>query len=203
MAPPLNVVYPDWLGYGFPMTTVSAWQKKLPLWATLFRMFVVPVIVIFMLWQPEGWNWWSAALFILASLSDWLDGYWARKYKAETDTGKLLDPIADKFLVSTVLILLIPMERIEALLVVLLLNRDIIINGLRSFAASKGKIISAGPMGKWKTAVQMVAIPAILIHQNVGPLNGQQIGYWGLWLSLGLSLFSAAQYVFAYARAID
>jgi len=165
-------------------------------------MLVVPVIVVLMIWQPDGWNWWTAVIFVLASLSDWLDGYWARKYKAETDTGKLLDPIADKFLVSTVLILLIPLGRIEALLVLLLLNRDIIINGLRSFAASKGKIISAGQMGKWKTAVQMVAIPAILIHENVGPLSGQAIGYWGLWLSLGLSLFSAAQYVVAYSRTV-
>jgi CDP-diacylglycerol---glycerol-3-phosphate 3-phosphatidyltransferase len=183
-----------------PTLTISPWKKKLPLWTTLFRMFMVPVIVVLMIWKPNGWNWWSAGLFILASLSDWLDGYWARKFNAVTDTGKLLDPMADKFLVSTVLILLIPLERIEAILVVLLLNRDIVINGLRSFAASKGKIISAGQMGKWKTAVQMVAIPAILIHENVGPLPAQEIGYWGLWFSLGLSLFSAAQYIFAYVR---
>lgn len=179
----------------------KAWQKKLPLWATLFRMYMVPVIVVLMLWKPSYWNWISAGLFIVASLTDWLDGYWARKYQAESDTGRLLDPIADKFLVSTVLILLIPLERVEAILVVLLLNRDIIINGLRSFAAAKGKIISAGQMGKWKTGVQMVAIPAILIYENVGPLSGQFIGYWGLWLSLGLSLFSAGQYALAYTRS--
>ena len=184
------------------MAEISAWQKKLPLWATLSRMFVVPVIVVLMVWQPLGWNWWTAALFIMASLTDWLDGYWARKYKAETDTGKLLDPIADKFLVSTVLIMLIPLERVDAILVLLLLNRDIIINGLRSFAAAKGKVISAGQMGKWKTAVQMVAIPAILIHENVGPLSGEAIGTWGLWISLGFSLFSAAQYAYAYSRTI-
>ncbi len=196
------LVYPDDspldVSYGFVMTT--AWQKKLPLWATLFRMYAVPLILGLMLWQPQHWNWMAAGLFILASISDWLDGYWARKYDAESDLGKLLDPIADKFLVSTVLILLIPVGRIEALLAVLLLNRDIIINGLRSFAASQGKIISAGTMGKWKTAVQMVAIPAILIHENVGPLSGHEIGYWGLWISLGLSLFSAGQYIAAYVR---
>lgn len=191
------------VSYGFCMATLSstAWQKNLALWATLFRMFMVPVIVVLILWQPPAWNWISAGVFILASLSDWLDGYWARKYKSESDTGKLLDPIADKFLVSTVLILLIPLQRIEAILVVLLLNRDIIINGLRSFAAAKGRVISAGQMGKWKTALQMVAIPAILIHENLGPLSGEFIGYWGLWASLGLSLFSAAQYIVAYSRA--
>ena len=178
----------------------SPFQKQLPLYLTLFRMVSVPFIVVLMIWQPSGWNWLSAGLFILASLSDWLDGYLARLYNAETDLGRLLDPIADKFLVSTVLILLIPLYRIEALLVVLLLNRDIIINGLRSFAAAQGKIISAGELGKWKTALQMVAIPAILIHDHVGPLSGQWIGYWGLWLSLILSLVSAAQYLVGFLR---
>ena len=120
--------------------------------------------------------------------------------KAESDLGRLLDPIADKFLVSTVLILLIPLERIEAILVVLLLNRDIIINGLRSFAAAQGKIISAGSLGKWKTAVQMVAIPAILIYENVGPLSGEIIGYWGLWFSFVLSYSSASEYVYKFFR---
>jgi CDP-diacylglycerol--glycerol-3-phosphate 3-phosphatidyltransferase len=180
--------------------TVAPWQKKLPLWLTFFRMLSVPFIVVLMLWQPPYWNWSTSALFILASISDWLDGYFARKYQAESDLGKLLDPIADKFLVSTVLILLIPLGRIEALLVVLLLNRDIIINGLRSFAASTGKIISAGSLGKWKTALQMVAIPAILIYENIGPLSGQWIGYWGLWLSLILSVISAAQYIYGFLR---
>lgn len=178
----------------------SDWKKNLPFWATLFRMIAVPVIVVLMIWEPEYWNWITALIFIAASISDWLDGYWARKYNAESDLGRLLDPIADKFLVSSVLILLIPLQRIEAILVLLLLNRDILINGLRSFAAAEGKVIAAGTMGKWKTAVQMVAIPAILIHENVGPLSGHFIGYWGLWLSLGLSLYSGLQYLWFFMK---
>lgn len=178
----------------------DSYIKKLPLWATFFRIAAVPFIALIMLLEWRYWNWLSAALFILASITDWLDGYWARKYKAESDLGKLLDPIADKILVSTVLILLIPIGRIEGLLVVLLLNRDILINGLRSFAAAKGKIISAGSLGKWKTGVQMVAIPALLIYENIGPLSGQFIGYWGLWISLLLSLLSAAEYVYNYFK---
>lgn len=178
----------------------KAYLKKLPLWATLFRIIAVPFIAAVMLLQPSYWNWISAILFTLASLTDWLDGYWARKYNAESDIGRLLDPIADKVLVSTILILLIPIGRIEALLVVLLLNRDILINGLRSFAASKGKIISAGSLGKWKTGVQMVAIPALLINDPIGPLSTSFLGYWGLWLSLVLSMASAAEYVYGYFK---
>jgi CDP-diacylglycerol--glycerol-3-phosphate 3-phosphatidyltransferase len=183
------------------MAELPYWKKQLPLWLTLFRIVSVPFIVALILIAPPFWNWLSAGLFVLASVSDWLDGYYARKYKVETNLGRLLDPIADKFLVSTVLILLIPLGRIEAVLVVVLLNRDIIINGLRSFAASEGKIISAGSLGKWKTALQMVAIPAILIYEAVGPLSGQWIGYWGLWASLALSLISAGQYLYGYLKS--
>lgn len=177
------------------------WKKNLPLWTTLFRMFAVPVIITLMIGQPTYWNWISSALFILASISDWLDGYWARKYKAETDLGRLLDPIADKFLVSSVLILLIPIKYIEALLVVVLLSRDILINGLRSFAAAQGKVIAAGTMGKWKTGVQMVAIPLILIHDDVWIIPTYILGYWGLWLSLGLSIYSGLQYTWGFFKA--
>ncbi len=178
----------------------ESYTKQLPMWATFLRIAAVPIIVVVMLIEAPYWNWVSASLFIFASITDWLDGYWARKYNAESDIGRLLDPIADKVLVSTVLILLIPLGRIEALLVVILLNRDILINGLRSFAASKGKIISAGQLGKWKTGFQMVAIPALLIHENVGPISGQFIGYWGLWISVGLSLLSAGEYMVGYFK---
>jgi CDP-diacylglycerol--glycerol-3-phosphate 3-phosphatidyltransferase len=182
------------------MTTIPHWKKQLPLWATLLRIFAVPLLIIIIIGQAPHWNWWSSVVFILASLSDYLDGYWARKYDAESDLGKLLDPIADKFLVSSVLILLIPLGRIEAILVLLLLNRDILINGLRSFAATKSEIISAGSLGKWKTAVQMVALPAILIYEPVLGLPLGEIGYWGLWLSLGLSLYSGFQYTWAFLQ---
>jgi CDP-diacylglycerol--glycerol-3-phosphate 3-phosphatidyltransferase len=162
---------------------------------------MVPLIIFVVLLQPPFWNWIAAAAFILASISDWLDGYWARKYKAETDIGKLLDPVADKFLVSSVLILLIPLGHIEAILVLLLLNRDILIGGLRSMAAAEGKILAAGPLGKWKTGVQMVAIPALFINDTLGPIAFRWVGYWGLWLSLALSLFSGLQYSYDYFRA--
>ena len=130
-------------------------------------------------------------------------GIESSKWHLLTGNKDSIYSIADKFLVSTVLILLIPLGRIEALLVVVLLNRDIIINGLRSFAASEGKIISAGSLGKWKTGLQMVAIPAILIYEPVGPLSGQWIGYWGLWASLVLSLISAGQYLWGYLKSLQ
>lgn len=169
--------------------------------ATLFRILIMPVVVVIMLWKPAYWNWISAILFVIASITDWLDGYWARKYKSETTLGKFLDPVADKVLVSSVLIMLIPLGRIEAIAVVILLNRDIIIGGLRAFAASHGTVIAADTLGKWKTGVQMVAIPSLLLYNDFLHLPWREVGYWGLWLSVVLSLISGFQYIVNFLQS--
>lgn len=171
-----------------------------PMIATLFRIVIVPLIIIIMLFKWPYWNWISAILFIIASITDWLDGYLARKLKSVSVMGKLLDPIADKVLVSSVLIMLIPLERIEALAVLILINRDVLIGGVRSMAASSGLIIDAGSLGKWKTAIQMVAIPVLIIGDSLFGIPMESIGYWGIWLSVALSLISGFQYVMGFMR---
>lgn len=178
---------------------VPLWKKKLALWATMGRIFTVPVIIA-LLYFPSAWtNWIAAAFFILASITDYYDGHWARKYGSVSSLGKLLDPMADKLLVSSVLIMLIPSTAVSPLMVVLLLGRDTVVSGLRSFAAAEGVIISAGPMGKWKTALQMVAIPALLIDNLFGLPVGV-LGYWLLWVTVALSLLSGAEYLMGYFR---
>lgn len=169
---------------------VSPW----PMVATLARIFIVPLIVVLMMWQPADWPLWCAVLFIVASITDWLDGYLARRLNSVSVMGKFLDPIADKVLVSSILIMLIPLEAIEALAVIILINRDVIIGGIRSVAATKGQVIDAGQMGKWKTALQMVAIPSLLLSFSWDFLPFQELGYWGLWLSVILSLYSGVGY---------
>ncbi|MEM7647033.1 MAG: CDP-diacylglycerol--glycerol-3-phosphate 3-phosphatidyltransferase [Pseudomonadota bacterium] len=169
---------------------------------TLFRMAVVPVIVALMIFRPEGWALLSWFLFVTASITDWLDGYLARKLNSVSTMGKLLDPMADKILVSSVLIMFIPLKQIEALAVLLLINRDIIIGGVRSMAASQGHIIAAGPLGKWKTTVQMIAIPCLFLGFDFDFLPFQTIGYYGLWLSVLLSLISGFQYFMGFSRKI-
>ena len=167
---------------------------------TLMRIFMVPVIVLLMLIKPPLWPLICWFLFVLASITDWLDGYLARKLNAVSKMGKLLDPIADKALVSSVLIMFIPMGLIEALAVLLLINRDVIIGGIRSMAASQGHIIDAGSLGKWKTVVQMVAIPSLFLSIDYHFLPFQPVGYYGLWLSVGLSLVSGFQYALAFYK---
>lgn len=170
------------------------------MWLTYFRMILVP-FVIGLLFIPSPWaGWLSAICFIIASVTDWLDGYWARKYQSESSMGQLMDPIADKVLVSSTLIMLLYLQRIDPILVILLLARDTFIGGLRSMAASQQIIIAARPLGKWKTGIQMSAIPCLLIYQPVLFLPVAQIGYYGLWFSTALSLFSAIEYAWGYYR---
>lgn len=169
---------------------VSPW----PLIATLFRIAIVPFIVVLMIYKPNHWPIICFILFVVASLTDWLDGYLARKLKSVTMMGKFLDPMADKVLVSSVLIMLIPLNLIEALAVVFLINRDVLIGSIRSIAAAKGQVIAAGPLGKWKTAIQMVAIPSLFLSQSWSFLPFYEVGYFGLWISVVLSLISGIQY---------
>jgi CDP-diacylglycerol--glycerol-3-phosphate 3-phosphatidyltransferase len=171
------------------------------MWVTLFRIALVPVIVALMLLKTPYWSLMSGVLFIVASVTDWLDGYLARKLNSTSDMGKLLDPIADKVLVSSVLLLFISLKWFEALGVLILINRDVIIGGVRSMAASKGQVIAAGNMGKWKTTLQMVGIPCLCFFETWDVQALYIVGYYGLWISVVLSLVSGVQYFIAFQKA--
>ncbi len=174
--------------------------KQLPMIATYGRMVLaIPLIILIKLGSP--WSIWPAAiLFILASLTDWLDGYWARKYNCESAMGKFMDPIADKILVLAALIMLLELGLLPSILVILLISRDIYIGGLRSVAAANQVIIAAKPFGKWKTGFQMIGIPCLLLSPEVDlkPLPLESLGLYALWFSLALSLISGVQYTWAY-----
>lgn len=143
----------------------------------------------------------AAALFIIASITDWGDGYYARLFNAQSTVGKFMDPIADKILVSTILILLIPSGHVGPILVILLLARDILIGGIRSIAAADRLIIDAKATGKWKTAFQMVGIPCLLIETPIFGLPLVEIGRGALWISVVLSVISGWEYVQMYRES--
>jgi len=172
-----------------------SWQTSLPNIITISRILFVPLIVV-ALWQGtvQG-GYIAAALFILASLGDYLDGYLARKYQVESVLGKFLDPIADKILVTSTLVMMIPAREVNPILVIILLSRDNLVNGIRAVAASENLIIAAGQLGKWKTAIQMVSIPAVLIREPVGFIPSYDLGIALLWLSVILSAYSGFQYI--------
>lgn len=131
---------------------------------TLARIFLVPIFMFFILIRIPYGEYIAAAVFVLAASTDGLDGYIARARKEVTKFGKLLDPLADKLLVSAALISLVEIDLVPAWIAVIIIGREFAVTGLRSIAASEGVIISASKLGKVKTVTQIVAIVAIILN---------------------------------------
>jgi CDP-diacylglycerol--glycerol-3-phosphate 3-phosphatidyltransferase len=136
----------------------------------------------------------AALVFGLASISDLLDGFLARRQQLVTNFGKFLDPLADKLVVSAALIMLIPLGRAPAWMVVVIVGRELAITGLRSMAVSEGKVISADELGKKKMVFQIVAILGLLLHYQYFGINFHAIGMFFLWLAVALTLWSGFNY---------
>ena len=191
-----------------PVPSLSAWpqwKKNLPMQLTWARIATCPPIIALLLIQDRfdggalcGYG--AAALFITASITDFFDGSLARRYDAVSTMGKFMDPIADKILVSSILIMLLPSGRIDPVLVLLLLSRDILIGGIRSIAAADNVVIDAKAAGKWKTGMQMTGIPMLLVRTPIFGIPLSEIGYALLWVSLVLSVYSGIQYARLYFR---
>jgi CDP-diacylglycerol--glycerol-3-phosphate 3-phosphatidyltransferase len=165
-----------------------------PNYLTLLRIAFVPLVILALHFHTFTWDMIAASLFGLASLTDYFDGYLARKHKIETVYGKFLDPLADKFLVICSLIMLQSLGRMEAVVVMLLVSRELTITGLRALASAEGIIVGASQGGKWKTATQMIAIPCLMI-QDFWVIPLYEIGRWLTYISIGLSLWSAKDYM--------
>lgn len=180
------------------------WRKQLPMWLTISRILLALPILALMTSNSMMSRWLACALFGIASITDYYDGYFARKYDASTNLGKFMDPVADKILVSAILVMLVVQSQIDPYMVVLIITRDNLIGGLRSVAAADQIVIAAKPAGKWKTAMQMIAIPFLILGPNLWgdnfPLH--KIGYGTLWISTILSLTSGWEYFKGYQEAI-
>ena len=161
---------------------------------TLLRVALVPVVVALLFFKSEEADFWAAWIFAGASITDYFDGYLARKQQNVSVFGKLMDPLADKFLVASSLIMLQEMGRIHPVVVILLICREFVITGLRALASAEGLIIDASTSAKWKTATQMVAIP-FLMGRNLWGIPLYAAGNVLLYISLGISLWSAKDYM--------
>lgn len=169
---------------------------------TLLRIAFVPIVVGMLFLRQTRWDVIAGFLFGAASITDYFDGYLARIHKLETVYGKLMDPLADKFLVVSSLIMLQYLGRIHPVVVILLICRELAITGLRALASAEGVIIAASASAKWKTATQMVAIPFIMGQSGLFGLPLYPIGMVLLYISLGISLWSAKDYVVDFFRAV-
>lgn len=150
---------------------------NLPNVLTLSRCAAVPLLVVLLLFDTKQSCFWAAFVFTAASITDWLDGYLARKWGIVTILGKFLDPLADKLIVMAALIMLIPYDRVPAWAVFIILARELIVAGIRSIASSEGIVIAASNLGKYKTIFQMVSIVGLLLHYRYYWFFGLEVDF--------------------------
>lgn len=180
---------------------------NLPNSLTVARIFLVPLLVVVLLTKLDAW--WpfgfskeilGAIIFSVASLTDWADGYLARRRKQVTDLGQWMDPLADKLLVTAALISLVQLGLAPAWMVAILLGREIAITVLRSVAYSRGLQLPASPLGKTKLVAQVVAILGLILGQgHVQPFF--IIGQIGLWVATIVAMISAIDYYRRFTAA--
>lgn len=197
---------------------------NLPNTLTVFRIFLVPLLVVVLLTPPwalakvqdtfglAGFVAWlkqwrevvAVAIFLIAAATDWLDGYVARRRNQITDLGTLLDPIADKLLMVSAFIALVELDLAPAWMIVLIVGREFAVSGMRAIAAAKGLVIAASTWGKLKTASQVVAITLLILSHSIERwFRLGNLGKIALWAVLLLSLSSMAQYFVSFSKQVD
>jgi CDP-diacylglycerol--glycerol-3-phosphate 3-phosphatidyltransferase len=182
---------------------------NLPNALTVIRIVLVPLLVVVLLTKFEGRavagvhvEFVAAAIFGLASLTDWLDGYLARRRQQITWVGQVLDPIADKLLISATLVSLVQLDLAPAWMVAVIIGREFAVTGLRSLAFSRGLVIAASPLGKLKMVTQVVAVLLLLLGWERFPLL-LGLGKLALWAVLATAIGSAVDYFWRFSRAVQ
>jgi CDP-diacylglycerol---glycerol-3-phosphate 3-phosphatidyltransferase len=171
---------------------------NLPNALTLLRILAVPVVVVALLGETPNGDELAAAVFALAALTDGLDGYFARSRDAVTTFGKLMDPLADKLLITAALVSLVSLDRLQAWVAMVIIAREIAVTGLRAIAAERGVVIAASWMGKLKTVLQIAAIFA-LIATNPAPAWVHVL----LYVAVAATVISGADYFLGIRRRLE
>lgn len=187
---------------------------NLPNCLTLFRIWLLPVMAMLLAYdgnQPPFESDWmfryspgrlAAVVVAIAGITDWLDGYFARRWHIESLLGKFLDPVADKLFLLVGLVMLQDLGRVPAWMVILLLSREFLVTGLRGVAAGEGLIIGAGDAGKWKLTFQLIGLGFLMWYGNSFGFPAHKIGIWILNLALFISLFSGYNYLSDFLTAM-
>ncbi|MEQ1774062.1 MAG: CDP-diacylglycerol--glycerol-3-phosphate 3-phosphatidyltransferase [Burkholderiales bacterium] len=175
---------------------------NLPNLLTWLRIILIPLFVGIFYFE-KSWvtaanqNLVATVIFVAAAVTDWLDGWIARKFNQTSAFGAFLDPVADKLMVAAALIILVQLGRVDAAIALIIIGREIAISALREWMAQLGdsKSIAVSFLGKLKTATQMVAIPMLLYHDQLGPLEPQAVGSWLIYIAAALTLISMGYYL--------
>lgn len=180
---------------GIPMAVKPRTKYwNLPNTLSMIRILTAPLLVVLLLNPARRLSVISAIIFALVCVTDWLDGYLARRMGLLTTLGKFLDPLADKLLIVTVFIMLIPLGRIPAWVVAIIIGREMAVTGLRAIASSTGVVIGASKLGKWKTVSQIICLVPLLLHYTFYGLNFHAIGTGLLVPAFGLTVWSGVDY---------
>ena len=169
---------------------------------TLARIAVVPILVILLYFPGRGVCLAAMLLFVVASVTDIADGVVARRNNLVTTLGKFLDPLADKLLIASLLIMLTSLNWVEAWVAVIIIGREIAVTGLRAVAADHGVVIAADKFGKLKTILQMVALCPLVLHYPWYGLDPNPLGRTLLYLALVLTLVSGANYFYVFGKKV-
>ena len=167
---------------------------NLPNLLSIARVAAVPVMILLLISPGKVLSVVAAVFFLLVCVTDWLDGYLARKQGLVTSLGKFLDPLADKLLIISSFIMLIPLGRVPAWVVTLIVAREIAVTGLRAVASDMGVVIAAGKLGKVKTVFQIICVSSLLAHYNFYGLDFHAIGFFTLIPTFILTMWSGVDY---------
>ncbi|MFQ5519734.1 MAG: CDP-diacylglycerol--glycerol-3-phosphate 3-phosphatidyltransferase [Mariprofundus sp.] len=162
---------------------------------TISRVIIIPVFIGAYYLAGIWGHLLAALLFLLAAITDWLDGYLARKRHEVTPFGRFLDPVADKLLVAAALVLLVSSGHVPAVLAIIIIGREIAIGALREWLAQQATIVHVSLIAKWKTGMQMTAITMLLLHIDIIGISMHLLGLGLLWLAALLTLWSGYEYL--------
>lgn len=189
----VNLVSPNGFGLS-PGPSVVNLSNSL----TVLRIVSIPFILVLMQADTPQSGLWATGVFIAAFITDWLDGFIARKKNQVTRFGKMLDPLADKLLIGSALIMLISLDRVPAWMVILIISREIAVTWLRASLAGRGFILSADRWGKNKTFFQALALIPLIIYYPYFGVDLLWVGLVLLWIALALTVWSGLLYFFRY-----
>jgi len=175
---------------------------NIPILLTWLRIILIPLLVALFyvpesMMHPVGRDLTATVVFVVAAWTDWLDGYLARRWNETSAFGAFLDPVADKLMVAAALIILVYLDRVGALIAVIIIGREITISALREWMAQIGahKSVAVSMIGKIKTAAQMSAIPLLLYHKPIGGVDIHLLGTWLIYIAAVLTLWSMGYYM--------
>lgn len=175
-------------------------MKNLANAITLARIALVPVVVFAILSRARYGELWAAGTFVVGAVTDGVDGYVARRYNQVSTFGKLIDPLADKLLIAAALVALVERGILSTWVVVAILGRELAVTGLRAVAAAEGLVIAASPLGKWKTALQVVAIALTILGHMKGQALLRAVAPWAMALAVAVTLASGVDYALRFWR---